>query len=180
MNCVAVHRARFTVACIAPASIVANVEIHMTTIGADKMTRNNHMHMLAIGLVVATGAALAQQADGLTAPQVRAQLEAHGYTDINDVKFDDGMWEADAKSANGNRIELRIDAKTGEVFPDEQIANLGEADVQAKLAAAGYTNVHDVDYDDGMWKAEGDDPAGKDVEIRLDPRTGEIVGKEKD
>lgn len=154
----------------------------MTNIGADKMTRSNHTHMrlLAIGLVAASGVALAQQAEGLTAPQVRAQLEAQGYTNINDVEFDDGMWEADAKSADGNRVELRIDARTGEVFPDEQVAELSEADVRAKLAAAGYTNVHDVDYDDGMWKAEGDDPAGKDVEVRLDPRTGEIVGKEKD
>jgi len=153
----------------------------MTTIGAKMTSRNNmHMHLLAIALVAATGVALAQQADGLTAPQVRAQLEAQGYTDINDVEFDDGMWEADARSADGNRVELRIDARTGEVFPDEQVAELSEADVRAKLAAAGYTNVHDVDYDDGMWKAEGDDPAGKDVEVRLDPRTGEIVGKEKD
>lgn len=146
------------------------------------MTRNNHiqMRLLAIALVAATGTALAQQAEGLTEPQLRAQLEAQGYTEINDVEFDDGMWEADAKSADGNHVDLRIDAKTGEVFPNDQVAELSEADVRAKLAAAGYTNVHDVDYDDGVWKAEGDDPAGKDVEVRLDPRTGEIVGKEKD
>ena len=139
-----------------------------------------HAHVLAIALLPATGLAFAQQAAGMTEPQVRAQLEAQGYTEIHDVEFDDGMWEADAKSADGNHVDLRIDPKNGAVYPSEQVANLGEADVRAKLAAAGYANVHDVDYDEGVWKAEGDDSAGRDVEIRLDPNTGDIVGKEKD
>lgn len=137
-----------------------------------------HATLLGLALACASGAALAQ--DAMTAPQVRASLEAQGYTNINDIEFDDGMWTADARSADGNRIELRIDAATGEVYPDEQVAQLSEADVQAQLSAAGYTNIHDVDYDDGVWKAEADDPAGKDVEVRIDPRTGAIVGKEKD
>lgn len=138
------------------------------------------VHVLAIALAAASGAAFAQQAQGLTEPQVRAQLEAQGYTNINDVEFDDGMWEADATSADGNRVELRLDPKSGKIYPDERVSNLSEADVKAKLAAAGYTNIHDVDYDDGMWKAEGDDPAGKDVEVRIDPQDGRIIGKDKD
>jgi uncharacterized membrane protein YkoI len=135
---------------------------------------------LVLGLVLAglSGAALAQA--GLTQAQVRAQLEAQGYTKVNDLKFEDGVWKADARSADGNRVDVRIDAATGEVFPDEMVANLTEADVRAKLAAAGYTNVHDVDYEDGIWNAEADDPAGKDVELKIDPKTGKVMGKEKD
>ncbi|HJW46464.1 MAG TPA: PepSY domain-containing protein [Lysobacter sp.] len=125
-----------------------------------------------------SGSALAQ--DALTEPQLRAKLEAQGYTKINDVKFVDGVWKADARSANGDRVDLRIDAKTGEIFPDEQIANLSEADVRAQLATAGYTNVHDVDYEDGIWNAEADDPTGKDVELKIDPGSGRVIGKEKD
>ena len=96
------------------------------------------------------------------------------------MKFADGVWKADARSANGDRVDLRIDAKTGEIFPDEQVANLSEADVRAQLATAGYTNVHDVDYEDGIWNAEADDPTGKDVELKIDPGTGRVIGKEKD
>ena len=135
---------------------------------------------VVLGVVLASlgGVALAQA--GLTQAQVRAKLESQGYTKVNDLKFEDGVWKADARSADGNRVDVRIDAATGEVFPDEQVANLSEADVRAKLAAAGYTNVHDVDYEDGIWNAEADDPEGKDVELKIDPKTGKVIGKEKD
>ena len=52
--------------------------------------------------------------------------------------------------------------------------------MQAKLAAAGYTNVHDVDYEDGIWNAEADDPEGNDVELKIDPVTGKVIGREND
>ncbi|TWT22465.1 PepSY domain-containing protein [Luteimonas marina] len=133
---------------------------------------------LAVALLAAGGAAFAQ--DALTEAEVRAKLEAQGYTKVNDVEFDDGMWEADARSADGNRVQVRIDASTGEVYANEQVANLGKADVEAKLAAAGYSKVHDVELDDGVWKAEAEDAAGKDVELRLDPATGKIIGKARD
>jgi uncharacterized membrane protein YkoI len=137
-----------------------------------------HASLLGLALVCATGFALAQ--DGMTEAQVRAKLEAQGYTKVHDIEFEDGVWKADARSANGNSIDVRLDAKTGQVYPDEQVTNLSKADVSAKLSAAGYTNVHDVDYEDGMWNAEAEDPAGRDVELKLDPESGAVVGKEKD
>lgn len=133
-----------------------------------------------LGAALAMAANLAWAQDAMTSTQVRAKLEAQGYTSVNDVKFVDGMWKADARSANGNRVDVRLDATTGEVYPDEQVANLSEADVRARLAAAGYTNVHDVDYEDGIWNAEAEDPTGKDVELKIDPKSGKVIGKEKD
>jgi uncharacterized membrane protein YkoI len=120
------------------------------------------------------------QRPAMTEAQIRASLEASGYTSVNDVKFEDGVWKADARSADGNRVDVRVDATTGVIRPDEQVATMSEADVRAALAAQGYTNVHDVDYEDGIWNAEADDPAGKDVELKIDPDTGKVMGQEKD
>ena len=124
-----------------------------------------------------SGAALAQ--DALTEQQVRTELTTQGYTKINDVEFKDGVWKADARSADGNRMEVRVDPKTGKVDPNTKVAQLSEADVRAQLAAAGYTDVHDVDYEDGIWNAKADDPQGKDVELKIDPATGKVIGTEK-
>lgn len=124
-----------------------------------------------------SGAALAQ--DALTEQQVRTELTTQGYTKINDVEFKDGVWKADARSADGNRMEVRVDPKTGKVYPNTKVAQLSEADVRAQLAAAGYTDVHDVDYEDGIWNAKADDPQGKDVELKIDPATGKVIGTEK-
>lgn len=126
----------------------------------------------------ASGTAFAQ--DALTEQDVRASLTEQGYTKVNDVEFEDGVWKADARSADGNRMEVRIDPATGKVYPNTQVAQLSEADVRAQLAAAGYVNVHDVDYEDGIWNAEADDPEGKDVELKIDPATGKVIGTEKD
>lgn len=136
--------------------------------------------VVILGAALAVAANLAWAQDAMTSTQVRAKLEAQGYTSVNDVKFEDGVWKADARSADGNRVDVRLDATTGEVYPDEQVANLSEADVRARLAEAGYTNVHDVDYEDGIWNAEADDPTGKDVELKIDPKSGKVIGKEKD
>lgn len=132
-------------------------------------------------LLLAGLPAMAQEAqEAMTAAEVRARLEAQGYTKVNDVEFKDGVWSADARSADGNRVDLSIDPKTGEIYPDEQVANLGEADVEARLSAAGYARVHDIEFEDGVWKAEAEDAQGKDVELRLDPATGKVIGKARD
>ncbi|WP_411833460.1 PepSY domain-containing protein [Pseudoxanthomonas mexicana] len=132
--------------------------------------------LLALPLVA--GATLAQQT--MTEPQVRALLAENGYTDIDDIDFEDGMWEADATSADGKRVDVRVNPSNGNILADAQVSRFSEADIKARLAAAGYSRIHDVDFDDGIWKAEADNANGDDVEIHLDPQTGEIIHVEDD
>ena len=140
----------------------------------------NTITSLAFALALGTlslgisGIAMAQQA--LTEPQVHDKLTAQGYTKVHDLKFKDGMWRAEAKSANGDRVGLRIDAKTGQVYPDEQTSRLSEQDVRAALETQGYTHVHDVDFDDGMWKAKADNPTGNGVKLKIDASSGKVIG----
>jgi len=141
--------------------------------------------LLGLGLFAAltvAGVASAQDPvrDTMTEAQIKTSLEAQGYTDINDVKFKDGAWKADARSADGNRVDLRVDATTGKVYPETQVANLSKADVEAKLTAAGYFKVHDVEFRNGVWEAEAENENGKDFELRLDAKTGEVISKRKD
>lgn len=137
---------------------------------------------MAMTLALSAGAAVAQDAaaEAMTAPQIRASLESQGYTRINDVEFEDGVWKADARSADGQRVELRIDPATGKVYPEDAVSTLGEADVRAKLSAAGYSKIDDVEFNDGVWTADAEDANGRDLKLTLDPETGEVVGKDRD
>ena len=133
-------------------------------------------------LWLASGAALAQQAaaDTMTEPQVRALLAEKGYTRIDDLDFEDGAWETDATSADGNRVDVRVDPASGKIFAEALVSTLSEEDVKARLSAEGYSKVHDVDFDDGVWKAKAERDSGKNVEIRLDPKDGRILHVEND
>ena len=132
--------------------------------------------------VVMSGATLAQAAktDVLTEPQVRALLTEKGYTRIDDLDFEDGAWETDATSADGNRVDVRIDPASKRIYAEALVSALSEDDVKAKLSAGGYSKVHDVDFDDGVWKAEAERADGNDVEIHLDPKDGHILHVEND
>lgn len=120
--------------------------------------------------------AIAQQA--MTEPQVHSTLTEQGYTKVHDLKFRDGMWYAHARSANGKRVAIRIDAKSGQIYPDAQVSRLSERDVRASLETQGYTHVHDVDYKDGLWNAKAENPAGNHVRLKIDASSGKVVGTE--
>jgi membrane protein implicated in regulation of membrane protease activity len=116
----------------------------------------------------------------MTEADVRALMADQGYKEIHDVEFKGGTWTADAESADGNHVEVRIDSVTGKIIPDEPVATIGKDAIVTMLLNAGYTHVHDVEMDDGVWNAEADDPKGNDVELKLDPNDGHILGSETD
>jgi hypothetical protein len=111
---------------------------------------------------------------------MRTALTAQGYTDIQDLKFEDGMWTAEAKSADGNKVDLKIDGTTGKAIPDETVSSIDKDAVIASLLAAKYTDAHDVKFEDGVWVADAKDPTGAEVEVKLDATDGHILGTEKD
>jgi uncharacterized membrane protein YkoI len=126
-----------------------------------------------------TPAPTTQAASPLTETDVRQLLTTAGYTEVNDVKFKEGVWTADGKSADGNHVEVKVDA-SGKIIPDAKVANITKDQIIVKMQDAGYTKVHDVDFEGGVWKAEAVDSNGKDVEVKLDPNDGHILGSEQD
>lgn len=145
------------------------------------MQKHHALFALAV-LSFASFAAQAQDAsaDALTEPQVRALLTDQGYKRIDDLDFEDGMWETEATSADGNRVYLRIPANGENIRAEALVATLSKADVKAKLSAAGYSNVHDVEFDDGVWEAQAEREDGNNVILRVDPNSGEVLAVEND
>src|SRR5688572_17604045 len=47
-------------------------------------------------------------------------------------------------------------------------AGLSPAEITRKVEAAGYTNVHELEFDDGRWELDATSPAGVAVSIDVD------------
>lgn len=44
----------------------------------------------------------------------------------------------------------------------------------------GIVNVEEVDRDNGYWEVEGRDAQGREIEVKIDFRTGEVLKVERD
>ena len=53
-------------------------------------------------------------------------------------------------------------------------APLGLAQVEQALRAAGYSRIHEIEKDDGLWEADVTRDDGRFREVHVDPKTGEI------
>lgn len=51
----------------------------------------------------------------LNEDEVNAKLTTDGYQNVKDIKFDDGLWSAQAKTPHGNDANLLVDPTDGSV-----------------------------------------------------------------
>jgi len=145
-----------------------------------KRTATPLLPTLLLAALCSAGALAAPPAHSLTGPQVRELLAREGFTRIDDLEFEDGMWETDATSADGNRVDVRVDPRTGRVYAEDRVSRLSAEDIKARLTAAGYSKVHDLDFEDGVWEADAERADGSDVSLRIDPEDGRILAEEND
>ena len=112
---------------------------------------------------------------------VTGTLRAAGYAEVRELEFDDGLWEAEVRRANGLWGEVAFDPATGEVF--DALATrplLGLPEVLAAIEAAGYRQVHDLDRDGALWDADALDAQGLPVELRVSGYDGRVVSARPD
>ena len=57
---------------------------------------------------------------------------------------------------------------------------LSPAEIVQKVEAAGYTNVHDLEFDDGRWEVDATSPAGVAVDLDVDAATGKVLHDDRD
>lgn len=63
---------------------------------------------------------------------------------------------------------------------DERVTDEQFAKVKAALEANGYTDIRDVEIDDGRFEADAIHPDGHPVDLELDMATLEIVHEKSD
>lgn len=161
---------------------------------------------IALAPLLAFGSAGAQAP--ITEHEVRDLLLAEGFSHVDDVDYEEsrGLWEAEVTTRDGTEIEVHVDpvssrvllgdgtpyvagrplpARPATALPAPIIVQLpaqplDSTSVHDILANAGFHDVHDVEFDDGRWRAEARDATGEDYEIELDPIDGRIVHVEDD
>ncbi|MBM7130407.1 PepSY domain-containing protein [Dyella mobilis] len=57
-----------------------------------------------------------KQISTISEGDIRASLSVQGYTDVHDVDFHHGIWTVKAKTAEGNRVLLKIDGQSGRII----------------------------------------------------------------
>lgn len=136
--------------------------------------------ILAITLSLAAAGNAAAQA--VTGPaDVTQRLSAAGYTEVRDVEFDDGLWEAEVRHADGRWHDVAIDGSTGEVLDDRsKTPLLTAAELLTRLEAAGYTDIRDTDLDDAVWEVDATNKAGQRVELRVNAHSGKVISEGQD
>lgn len=73
-----------------------------------------------VHVVTATGEVLDRKARPvLDKQEIGRALEAAGYREVRDLERDDAVWEADARRADGQRVELKVNGHTGAVVHEE-------------------------------------------------------------
>ncbi len=153
---------------------------------------------LATSLLCAGGMAFAQNApvqatqtttttttvetssNALTEDQIKTDIGNAGYKEVKGLEFKNGVWMAKARGGNDNWVRIRIGPITGKVYQADAPSRLNQDEIKAKLTAAGYQNVHDVEFDDGLWSADAKSPQGDDVDLLVDPDDGSVVASQHD
>lgn len=119
----------------------------------------------------------------LTMEQVIAKVKEQGYSDISEIEREDGRYCVEARDAEGKRVEIYVDAKTGEIVEKGKSdkADLSKDEVIAKLKEQGYPEVSKIERErerDQYW-VMASDVDGKRFELHVNAKTGEITRKEQ-
>ncbi|MEO6968364.1 MAG: PepSY domain-containing protein [Rhodanobacteraceae bacterium] len=127
-----------------------------------------------------TTTTFSKPAGALSEEAIKGDIAKAGYKEVKDLEFKNGVWQTKARGGDKDWKELKVGPLTGKVYAEDAPSKLNEDEVKAKLTAAGYTNIGHVKYDDGLWSADADTKAGKDVDLLVDPDDGSVVAKSQD
>jgi len=56
----------------------------------------------------------------LTIEDVRAMAFDKGIATIKEIELDDGIWKVEGRDDGGNKVEMKVDARSGEIVKMER------------------------------------------------------------
>lgn len=123
--------------------------------------------------------ALAPGAHAADAASVLSTISQAGYAAPYQLEYRYGLWTASATTAAGEPVDLVLNPG------DNSVLAIGKASfgkevmsayqVRTSLEAKGYRKIDDIEFDDGLWTAEGLELIGTRLEMVLHPVTGEVI-----
>lgn len=135
---------------------------------------------LSVALVLACSGAVAQLPAPMSELELRSLLLARGFSDIEAVEFDDGMWSATAEAPDGGRAALHVHPQSGAILLDDVEPALDADTIEERLLAVGFRDVHNPVFEDGVWKVEAEDPQGRELLVYVEPTNGTVLGTHGD
>ena len=127
-----------------------------------------------------TTATFTKPTGALSEDAIKGGIAQAGYKEVKGLEFKNGVWDAKARGGNDNWVRIKVGPVTGKVYQADAPSRLNQDEVKAKLTAQGFQNIDDVEFDDGLWRAEAQDTDGRDVNLLVDPGDGSVVAKSQD
>ncbi len=121
-----------------------------------------------------------QPAGALSEDTIKGAIATAGYKEVKGLEFKDGVWRSKARGGNEKWGKLLVGPVSGKVYPADAPSKLNADEISAKLTAAGYQNIKDVEFEDGLWSAEAKTSHGNEVDLLADPDDGSVVAKSHD
>ncbi|MEO7935677.1 MAG: PepSY domain-containing protein [Dokdonella sp.] len=113
----------------------------------------------------------------LTQAEVESRVATAGFKEVKSLTFKNGIWQADARGGDKEWVAIYVHPLSGKVFKEGTPSPMNKQEIEAKITAAGYQNVKDVDFKNGLWMAEAENGAGKEVDLMVDPDDGSVIGE---
>ena len=116
----------------------------------------------------------------LTEAEVGSKVAGAGFKEVKGLKIENGVWQAEARGGDDAFVAVFVHPLTGKVFQEGSPSKLTEEDIKAKTTAAGYQNVKDVQYKNGLWSADAETGKGNNVDLVIDPDDGSVINAAND
>ncbi len=132
-------------------------------------------------LILATLAPFALAQGAREPSAVTERLLGAGYVEVREVEFDDGLWEAEVRRADGRWAEIAYDSANDDILDAADARPLLTAqDIEARVLAAGYGAVRDIERDGAVFDVEAIAADGRAVELRLAAHDGRVLHEAPD